>query len=92
MDKDKWQNCGGMLNIPEGWFVYRVDLDFHEPYCIIADSQKSDAEKKRLAIPKPLAYFLSTHFCGSDNMKRAIQKETIKDVRNKLKNVLFWDD
>jgi hypothetical protein len=68
-----WQLAGGSLEIPDGWFVQKADFDCDEPYIEIAEDS-SDREK-RIQVPKSLAYYLSTHSCGSRRMRSTIEKQ-----------------
>jgi hypothetical protein len=58
----EWQRTGGVLEIPDGWFVYKVDLD--------------------------VAYYLSTHFCGSKVMHENIEEDTRRGIKNAIMSAL----
>lgn len=85
-----WQDCGGSMTIPEGWFIIKVDCDVDPPYCMISSSKVNETDRK-VFIPRPLAYYLSHHFCGSEKMLKVIQDGVRYDVRNTLKRALLWD-
>jgi hypothetical protein len=74
------------MEIPNSYFVYGCDLDAKEPYCIICpvDSYGFEDEIKVL-IPKQLASYLTTSWCGSQKMHDNI----VDDVKNDIKNGLF---
>lgn len=81
-----WQELGGAIEIPVGWFVCGAYFDVAEPYVEISD--KDCSEKKCLPFPKPLAYFLSTHWCGSDCMHELIEDGARREVQNTIKQAL----
>jgi len=78
-----WQYTGGTIEIPDGWFVYKVDLDCEHPYAVICQCGPFD-ETVNISIPKSLAYYLSTHFCGSKVMREQIEEDTRRSIRNVL--------
>lgn len=82
----EWQNTGGSFNIPDGWFVHYVNLDIPEP-CASITNEKS-GEDKTILIPKALAYYLGTHFCGSYVMRDQIVEDAKRTIRNAIKNAL----
>jgi hypothetical protein len=86
MSKTKWQEQGGKLEIPEGFFVYKVDFDDDEPYIIICDPVSS--HDARLPVPKSLAYYLSTHFCGSNVMRNLIRDNAKRELQSTIKDAL----
>ncbi|HUS48767.1 MAG TPA: hypothetical protein VMZ91_01255 [Candidatus Paceibacterota bacterium] len=80
------------LTIPAKHFVCSVDLDCEEPFCIVAPDYEiwdnGDKEEKRILIPKPLAYYLSTHFCGSKKMYDNIFNNGAESVKRGIKEIL----
>lgn len=82
----EWQYAGGTLTIPIGWFVHRVDLDTKEPYLQITSEDMS--QEKTLLIPKPLAYYLGTHFCGSKVMHDLIKENARRDIKHAIVTAL----
>ena len=84
--KQGWQTIGGKLEIPDGWFVHYVNLDFGEPYANIINEKTNKEET--INIPKSLAYYLSTHFCGSKKMRDVIAEAAKNEIRNTIKGVL----
>jgi len=85
----EWQEMGGTFTIPDGWVVHEVNFDCSNPYAMILNEKNHDEEEKIL-IPKALAYYLSTHFCGSKVMRYTIQKNAIYNVGNTIKDALGW--
>ncbi|MBT6051684.1 hypothetical protein HN803_04420 [candidate division WWE3 bacterium] len=80
------------LTIPAGYFVHRVDLDSDPPTCNTCriDSFRIEDEET-LVVPKALAYYLSTHSCGSkkfralvDNMAAQNERAEIAELFEKL--------
>jgi hypothetical protein len=87
---DDRESCGGSMRIPKEWAVTRVDLDAEEPYCLI-DHINFGAPKRKILIPKPLAYYLSTHHCGSDRMHRILTDNAKNSIRDEIKKALLLD-
>ncbi len=81
------QHIGGILDIPNNWFVYHADFDDKEPYIIICDSETFSKEV-RLPVPKSLAYYLTTHFCGSEKMNNSIVESAKLSLQNQIKALL----
>ena len=63
-----------------------MNLDVEEPYAMISTFEE-DVEKKekRILIPKSLAYYLVTHWCGSEVIKENIEE----NIRYKIKNIIM---
>ncbi len=75
--------------IPDDHFVIRVDLDADPPYCEHAHNNDYAADNPiRTDLPKPLAYFLATHFCGSRKMEKAIEDRTRRSISTAIRNAL----
>lgn len=73
-----------MMLIPKGTYVYGCDLDADEPTCSIRESNRAisaDTERTVL-VPKALAYFLSTHYCGSMKMRKKITDTAKRELRD----------
>jgi len=83
----EWQSIGGSLTIPDGYCVNMVDLDAEEPFAIIF-SEKTFSDEQKIKIPKSLAYYLSTHFCGSRVMKESMEADTRRDLVNSIEDLL----
>ena len=86
--ENKNQAIGGELAIPSGHCVVGCDLDAEEPYCEIVPEKNYTAKRKRLAIPKSLAYYLSTHFCGSERMRANIANQATEAAKSKIREAL----
>ena len=84
----EWQQQGGSLDIPEGWFVYGADFDSDEPSITICNSNSFNSEERKLLVPKSLAYYLSTHNCGSSEMRERIRDNGRREVRETIKEAL----
>lgn len=39
VNKTDWQNKGGILEIPDGWFVYHAAFDVEEPHIVISPKE-----------------------------------------------------
>lgn len=80
---------GGKLEIPDGFFVNHVDLDADEPFIEIIDEKKMCGnEKVKVLVPKSLAYYLKTHFCGSQKMHTLIENNARNGLRRSFKDLL----
>ena len=85
------QKVGGVLNIPDGYFVTTVDMDAREPYCKIVNNKSPEEDEKRISIPKSLAYYLTTHFCGSESMRKLIQMHALNECAQNIRKALMLD-
>ena len=85
LKKDPATN-GGTFTIPDGYFVYSVDLDADQPKAIICDDKYG--EETEILIPKALAFYLTTHFCGSEKMQKTIEDAATKRIQDKFKSLL----
>jgi len=87
MARDVKDQCvGGTLTIPDGCFVSMVNLDADEPCCMIC--RESTGDTIRLAIPRALAYYLTTHDIGSKESRERIQRDARNELRRKFKDLL----
>lgn len=82
------QLVGGVLTIPDGYFVSHVDLDAEIPFCTIIKDNCFPEDKKDVAIPKSLAYYLSTHHNGSDKFRKQLRRDAKNELRGQLKDLL----
>lgn len=84
--KLEWQTIGGTLEIPDKWFVCECNFDVDEPYIEISNQECN--KTKKLLIPKALAYYLSTHHCGSWHMREVIRDGAKREIQNAIKRAL----
>jgi len=82
-----WQTAGGVMDIPDGWFVTRVKLDCDKPHIAIAQNGIHLPEKY-IRVPKALAYYLRRHDCGSKEMRETIREGGKREVRKAIKVAL----
>jgi len=75
-----------ILQIEDGWFVYGADFDCDEPYIVLANNDTN--EEKRVNVPEQLAYYLRTHWCGSQRMHDLIYDKGVNSTRYKIKEAL----
>jgi hypothetical protein len=85
--KANWQEVGGAITIPIGWFVCGADLDADEPFLKICNSNDFRATEC-LPFPKPIAYYLTTHTCGSERMRTHIREDMRREIVDKIKRAL----
>jgi hypothetical protein len=45
-------------------------------------------EERELLIPPALAYYLTTHFCGSHKMKKLYKRQAVLDLQSKFRDLL----
>jgi hypothetical protein len=81
---------GGTLEIPDNYFVSKADFDTDEPHICITSEEDMDNTIKIL-VPKSLAYYLSTHYCGSKKMHDLIEEHTKTNIRNTIKDALGFE-
>jgi len=78
-----------ILEIPENHFINKVDLDCDEPYCMaVKEMMEGSVSGVKILIPKALAYYLRTHFCGSKNMHDSLIEQGKHTIRTKIKLTL----
>jgi hypothetical protein len=75
------------MEIGEDWFCYGADFDSDEPHIILAHKDGGE-EEKRMPVPKQLAYYLRTHWCGSQIMHDLITKNAKKSVTDGIREIL----
>ena len=76
------------MTIPSGHFVHKVDLDCDDPYCQVCRESDMEDMKEKIFIPKSLAYYLRTHFCGSESMHELIRTDAVRSCQNAIKEAL----
>lgn len=80
-----------VLTIPKGWFVSGCYFDKDPPTCRI--SKEDDVlEERTLLIPPALAYYLSTHFCGSYKMQKIYKDQAVRELQCKFRDLLGVND
>jgi hypothetical protein len=82
------QQTDFMLLIPTGHFVHKVDLDCDEPYCLTSHKDTCTVDGPKILIPKALAYYLRTHFCGSNQMRETIRLHQRQETAQLLRSIL----
>lgn len=83
------QLMGGTLEIPDCWYVHHVDFDSDTPSLNIAPASSLITGKDtKLPVPRALAYYLTTHFCGSQKMHDQLVEDGRQEVRNEIKDIL----
>lgn len=88
MEKEKVIKIDELFNLfKDGWFCYRANFDDQEPYVIIANNKVLNDERKVL-IPEQIAYYLRTHFCGSEIMHKEIEKNTRMSIAYDLRKII----
>ena len=80
-----------ILEIPDGYFVNNCDLDADEPWCEICPETYALSTPQKLPIPKALAYYLKTHFCGSESMEKKIIERTRREIASDILMALGID-
>jgi len=70
----------------KGRFCNKVDFDAEKPYIVLGNNDMT--EEIRVLIPETMAYYLRTHWCGSQKMHDGIENNTRIDVRNAVKKAL----
>jgi hypothetical protein len=75
------------MQIDEDYYCYNVNLDCDDPFATLC--HKDDcAIEETIKIPHQLAYYLTTHWCGSQKMHDLIEKNAIRSIQSKLKEIL----
>jgi len=87
-DKKDYDDIDDTLTIPADYFVNGCDLDADPPYCIILHKDKWDRkDEKKVLIPKALAYYLSTHSCGSEKFRKAVDESAARNERGEIQEL-----
>jgi len=88
MELKCFEDIDEMMTIPAGHFVNHVDLDCDTPYCqVCRESDMKDFDDK-IFVPKALAYYLRTHFCGSERMHKSLKEDGRRSCQNEIKEAL----
>ncbi len=75
------------MKIKKGWgCISPVDFDCEEPYITVGNNDCTESEK--ILIPKTVAYYLSTHFCGSMKMHKGLKDDAKRALQNKFIELL----
>jgi len=61
-------------------------FDNDEPYITLV--HKEGGEEKKIAVPKQLAYYLRTHWCGSQIMHDLIVNNAKKSMSKSLQEII----
>lgn len=81
------ENKNKPMTVKDGWFCCGADFDCKDPY-ILVSSENICSEEEKILIPEEVAYYLRTHFCGSRRMRDRIRRNTVMDIRDKIKDAL----
>jgi hypothetical protein len=68
------------------WFGTFADFDCPEPYMEFSNTNSSI--EKRILIPESIAYYLRTHWCGSQKMHDLIETNVQNNIRYQIKDAL----
>ena len=74
------------MEIGEDWFCYKADFDNEEPHIILA--HKDGGEEVKMPVPKQLASYLQTHWCGSQIMHDLIANKAKESVGKRVRELL----
>ena len=73
--------------IEDGWFCNGADFDCKEPYITLCHDTELN-KKEKMLIPEALAYYLRTHWCGSQKMHDLIENNAIRGIQDQLKEII----
>lgn len=76
------------LIIPKGYFVSHADFDCENPYIELVMDDATESSTIKVFVPEPLAYYLSTHYCGSQKMHDNITDNAKRSIQDQLRNIL----
>ncbi len=88
MELKCFEDIDETMTIPAGHFVNHVDLDCDTPYCKVCRESDMEDMKEKIFIPKALAYYLRTHFCGSNDMHENLIKHGRESCQREIKSAL----
>ena len=75
------------MTIKDGWFVCGANFDCDEPYIILAN-EHNGVDEIKVPVPKSVAYYLRTHWCGSQQMHDTIKENATSEALNLIKQAL----
>jgi len=75
--KEDMSDMDETMIIPANHFVSGCDLDVEQPFCTLSPLNPP-YENKKVLIPKALAHFLMTHWCGSEKLQKSIEDRAIR--------------
>ena len=77
------------MEIPDDYFVHECNLDVDEPYCVICPEDSYGFRNEiKVLIPKQLAYYLRTHWCGSQKMHDLIEEGVRRNIAYSILDAL----
>jgi hypothetical protein len=77
------------MTILKDHYVCGCNLDDDPPFCIVSPKDEFTSEhEKKVLIPKSLAYYLRTHWCGSYKMNNIIEEHGKSLIREQIKDAL----
>lgn len=83
---EDWQYVGGVIDIPDGYFVVRMDCDCAEPYIAISHKDFTDPfEEIIIPVPRSLAYFLSMHGFASKRARSMVFNDGVRRCQQTLR-------
>lgn len=87
-DEAKPAEADETLTIPAGHFVHHADFDADEPYVLSTSSGEAIGRDVRHKVPKALAYYLRTHFCGSKKYHESVEQNARRELQISLQDLL----
>ncbi len=82
MDKTEANLMKNISALPPHWGVFYIDLESDPPYAMCGNPEFIGVEEKFI-IPKPLAYFLFTHWAGTDKLRAQIKREFQNEIKQR---------
>ena len=72
------------LTVPAGACVIGAEFDTEGPYIEYFMADDFNSDRIRVAVPNALAYYLRTHWCGSQHMHDLIWNSAIAHTRSEI--------
>lgn len=87
-----WEEQGGTLSIPDGYFVTDLKPENDPPTITVSREKKASEVGKdglvyediTIEIPKSLAYYLCVHWAGSEDLRENIKRECLSKFKRRL--------
>jgi hypothetical protein len=73
------------IDIPDSLQIYAMEADGDNPHITFIDEDFSEI---KIDMPKQLAYYLTTHFCGSTKMRRNLIDKGAGETRAAIREAL----
>ena len=75
-----------LSEMPEDFFIINLNVEADRPYLFAAETAIS--EEIKFEVPEALAYYLRTHWGGTDTMRKNREESHRRKFQNEVKELL----